>query len=197
MPPRLGEGHHPPTAHARKEEGETIPTGMNALREMHCTSSSASSSSSSSVLCLLIPQSSAPRCSLDLLSPHDNEDDALSPPSPGPAADCCMGRSRPPPFPPSPSATADYCLGRRQKAPASTPSPARRLIVIWVVWPSYLPPKAAADCRLGGRVILTPPSLDAADCHLGGVVIVSPPPQKRQLIVVWVVALSSIPWCGG
>ena len=92
--------------------------------------------------------------------------------------------------------------------PASPPSPERRLIVIWVVWPSYLPPlKAVADCHLGGCVILSPPSLDAAACHLGGVAAVSPPSPKaaaycglggcallyslaRRMIVVWVVVPS-------
>ncbi len=64
----------------------------------------------------------------------------LPPSSPSAAADCCLGRLHPPSSPPSPSAVADCCLGRRQEAPASPLSPARRLIVIWVVWSLYLPP---------------------------------------------------------
>ena len=73
------------------------------------------------------------------------------------------------------------------------------------------PPKAATDCHLGGRVILSPPSLDAAaDCHLGGRTIVSPPSPEaaaycglggrtlfyslaRKMIVLWAVVSSPPP----
>jgi hypothetical protein len=64
-------------------------------------------------------------------------------------------RCAPPPPIPCTGAPADCPLGRRQEVPISPPSPAWRLIVIWVVWPSYLsPPKAPAYCVLGGCVLL-------------------------------------------
>ena len=105
-----------------------------------------------------------------------------------------------------------HCCRYRRRRPAGedcSPYPytwfSTRLIVVWAVWAgcALLYPSPAPAPRLtivwaGDRkhLPLSPPlrggglSFGLCGHHIS-------PPPRRQLIVVWVVALSSIPWQGG